>query len=113
MSYPNHRNGIDPIVKSLQGQAKSLVRRDLVIRGAGGGKSGGAGGGRTPEEETDTLSSMQVVKVKDALSEGEVEGWGKPQYLRCIAVNGTRRWKTKPGEAARGVFLIQPAKYVR
>lgn len=47
----------------------------VVIRGAGGG--GGKGGGsdvRTPEEDPDSLSSVQFATVLDAISEGEIDG---------------------------------------
>ena len=47
----------------------------VVIRGAGGG--GGKGGGskqRTPEEDPDTLQSIQFASVLDVISEGEIDG---------------------------------------
>ena len=47
-----------------------------VIRGAGGG-GGGKGGGnqaRTPEEDPDSLQSVQFASVLDVISEGEIEG---------------------------------------
>ena len=47
-----------------------------VIRGAGGG-GGGKGGGsqqRTPQEDPDSLQSVQFASVLDVISEGEIEG---------------------------------------
>ena len=48
----------------------------LKIIGSGGG-GGGKGGGskqRTPEEDPDTLQSVQYARVLDLISEGEIEG---------------------------------------
>jgi|TARA_R100000482_G_scaffold45639_1_gene15962 predicted phage tail protein len=44
-----------------------------VIRGAFGG-GGGSSKPRVPEEENDSLSSVQFATVLDAISEGEIEG---------------------------------------
>ena len=48
----------------------------VVIRGAGGG-GGGKGGGsktRTPQEDPDSLQSVQFASVLDVISEGEIDG---------------------------------------
>tara|TARA_A100001515_G_scaffold52408_2_gene41412 strand:+ start:5575 stop:8868 length:3294 start_codon:yes stop_codon:yes gene_type:complete len=55
----------------------------VVIRGAGKG-GGGGGSPRVPEEEDDSLSSVQFASVLDAISEGEIdgiEGGAKGVYL--------------------------------
>ncbi len=45
------------------------------IRGAGGGGGGkGGGGNRTPTEADDSLQSVQMAKVLDALCEGPIQG---------------------------------------
>ena len=45
------------------------------LRGVfGAGKKGGAGSGSTPSETPNTLQSNAIVRVVEALSEGEIRG---------------------------------------
>jgi predicted phage tail protein len=45
----------------------------IVGQGGGGGKEGG-GGGRVAVEDPDSLQSLEIARVVDLLSEGEIEG---------------------------------------
>ena len=46
----------------------------VVIRGAGGGGKGGGSKQRAPEEDPDSLQSVQFASVLDVISEGEIGG---------------------------------------
>ena len=59
----------------------------VVIRGAGKGGRGGGGSPRVPEEDPDSLSSVQFAQVLDVLSEGEIDG--VEDGVKGIYLNGT------------------------
>lgn len=63
----------------------SAIKR---LRGAGGGGKGG-GAARAAREDPDSLNSRAYARVLDALSEGEIGGWGLPRPMQCIALDST------------------------
>lgn len=60
-----------------------------LVSGRGGGKGDG-GGAEAPDEAPDTLQSRQVARIREALSEGPIEGFVHPTFpLLDIYFDGT------------------------
>ena len=59
----------------------------IVGSGGGGGKSRGGSRSRTPEEDPDSLQSVQFASVLDVISEGEIDGI--EDGLKGIFLDGT------------------------
>jgi predicted phage tail protein len=63
------------------------MKKNKLIRGAGGGGKGGGGKARVAVESADSLQSKAFVQIIDLVGEGEIEGL--VNGLRSVYLNGT------------------------